>query len=698
MTLHWIDYAIVLIPFVVVLVVSWRTRRYSKSVADFMSASRCAGRYLVCTASGEAAFGAISAVATFEYLYKAGFAISWWQTLSVPAGLLITLTGFVIYRYRETRAMTLSQFFEVRYSRGFRVFAGTVAFISGIVNYGIFPAVGARFFVNYCGMPQVLSVFGHSVPTFAVLMFLFLGFALFLTLTGGQLTIMVSDAIEGLLSGILYVVVAVALLWLFSWSQITQAMSNVPAGQSMLNPFDTAEAEDFNGWYVAIGIMGMLYTQMAWQGGHAFRSSAASPHEAKMGNILGGWRGYARSVMTTLLGICAFTYMTHPDFARDAGLVHEQLKAIDSTQIRSQMLVPVALAHLLPIGIKGAFAAIMFFAMIAVDGSYMHSWGSILVQDVIVPFQKQPMTPRRHIRLLRWAITGVAVFAFFFSLLFNQTTYIVMFFAITGAIFLGGAGCVILGGLYWKKGTTPAAWAGMITGSTLGVGGIVIQQVWDGLNASLIQMIDNVRGPGAAGGLLGSMRDYLATHADKFPINGQFIFFLSMVLASTMYVVVSLLTHKEDFNLDRMLHRGQYAINGDSPASNRRTWTWGSLMGFDREFTLGDKIISGSVFVWSMFWFAVFVVMTLWYLLHPWPLGVWSTYWYINSILMPLLIGVVTTVWFTWGGARDLIRLFRDLPNISRNPLDDGSVVDHHNLGEPEPPNGEHEMPAKPDP
>ena len=39
MTLHWIDYAIVLIPFVVVLVVTWRTRRYSKSVADLMSAS-----------------------------------------------------------------------------------------------------------------------------------------------------------------------------------------------------------------------------------------------------------------------------------------------------------------------------------------------------------------------------------------------------------------------------------------------------------------------------------------------------------------------------------------------------------------------------------------------------------------------------------------------------------------------------------
>ncbi|MCC7517677.1 MAG: sodium:proline symporter [Verrucomicrobiae bacterium] len=672
--MHGIDYAIVLVPLVIVLVVSWSTRRYMKSVADFMSASRCAGRYLVCTASGEAAFGAISAVAIFEYLYKAGFAIGWWNTISTPVGLMLTLTGFVIYRYRETRAMTIAQFFEIRYSRNFRVFAGIMAWVSGIVNYGIFPAVGARFFVSYCGLPQHVLLFGRTVPTFGILMIVFIGFALFLTLTGGQLTIMVSDALEGLLSGALYVIVAIAVLWMFSWKEISEAMSNVPPGQSMLNPFDTAAATDFNVWYVLIGIFSMCYNQMGWQGGHAFRSSAANPHEAKMGNILGSWRGGSRTVMITLLGVCAFTYMTHPDFAAGAAAVNAQLQGIDSPQIQTQMRVPVALSHLLPVGVKGAFAAIMFFAMIACDGSYMHSWGSIFIQDVVLPFRKKSFTPKQHIRLLRWSIAGVGVFAFLFGLFFNQTDYILMFFAITGAIFLGGSGCAILGGLYWKRGTTVAAWAGMITGSGLAVSVIILQQVWTKVVPHLARAAESAGVP--------AMKDYLLAHAGKFPASGQVMYFYAMLTAVVVYVVVSLLTCRTPFNIDRMLHRGKYARNGASPETAKRKFTWGSLLGFDREFTFGDKIISASLFCWSMFWFAVFIVMTLGYLLRPWPIHVWSTYWHINQVIVPLLVGIVTTVWFTWGGTRDLIRLFRTLPTVKRDARDDGTVVSHHNLDE----------------
>ncbi|NIM00736.1 MAG: sodium:solute symporter, partial [Acidobacteria bacterium] len=89
-----------------------------------------------------------------EMNYVAGFSMSWWgMTMSVFV-LAVTASGWVVYRFRQTRCLTLAEFFERRYSRNFRVFAGIVAFVSGIVNFGIFPAVGARFFIHYCALPR----------------------------------------------------------------------------------------------------------------------------------------------------------------------------------------------------------------------------------------------------------------------------------------------------------------------------------------------------------------------------------------------------------------------------------------------------------------------------------------------------------------------------------------------------------------
>ena len=58
-------------------------------------------------------------------------------------------------------------------------------------------------------------------------------------------------------------------------------------------------------------------------------------------------------------------------------------------------------------------------------------------------------------------------------------------------------------------------------------------------------------------------------------------------------------------------------------------------------------------------------------------LQAWSIYWWIYAILLPLVIGVVTTVWFSWGVIRDMRRLFAALRNVKRDQADDGVVEKH---------------------
>lgn len=54
--------------------------------------------------------------------------------------IVMALSGWVIYRFCQTCAMTLAQFFEMRYSRRFRVFAGLVATWRALSSSSFIPA------------------------------------------------------------------------------------------------------------------------------------------------------------------------------------------------------------------------------------------------------------------------------------------------------------------------------------------------------------------------------------------------------------------------------------------------------------------------------------------------------------------------------------------------------------------------------
>lgn len=726
----WIDWLIVTLPMMIVMFIGYRTQRYVKGVADFLAAGRVAGRYVLAVASGEAGMGLISVVAIFELYYTAGFAISFWQQLSVPIALLLTLTGFAIYRYRESRALTMGQFFEIRYSKSFRIFAAILQSISGIVNYALFPAVGARFLVYFLDLPPHLDFLGMQWPTFALLMAAFLSLAVVIVSLGGQVTIMTTDCVLGILSYPMYMVVVVAIVVLFPWSeQMAPSLMDRPPGESMLNPYDVEKLRDFNLFYVLVGIFSSVYARMAWSGTSGYNAAAATPHEQKMGAVLGYWRVGFSSLMIILLAVAAYTYMHHGDYADRAAatehhlswktlndiapqpdyvygaevtpqLVQERIDALTPKQaqvyntIHDQMLVPVALRDLLPVGVTGIFCALMIFLMLSTDTTYMHSWGSILLQDLFLPFRKEPFTPRQQLWLLRTCITAVAVFAFVFSLFFGQVTYILMFFALTGSIWLGGAGAVILGGLYWKKGTTAGAWAALLVGSGLGVGGFIGQSYWvnwiypllaksDALLRWVTLTLEGISAP------FEPIIEWRVT-PERFPINGQEVYFLTMLFAITAYVVVSLLTRKEDYNLDRMLHRGKYRREQDRvpgeplelPPKPPRSFKGAVrvLTGIDDQFTTADKVLSYSVMIYSLGWgFGSWIVVLVWSLVYDWPLSWWANWFLISNVIVASIIGVVSTVWFFIGGIWDLNRMFKRLAVEDRNVLDDGRVIGHMN-------------------
>ncbi len=613
------------------------SRRYMRSVADFLAAGRTAGRYLISVSQGIAGIGAITLVANMEMNLEAGFAMSWWGLSMALFVTIVVASGWVSYRFRATRCLTMAEFFERRYSRKFRIFAGFVAYGSGIVNFGIYPAVGARFFIYFMGLPKEFEFIGLTLETFPVAMLALLLTALYFVTVGGQVAIIVTDFIQGLFTNIVFLVIPIYLLTVVSEQQIVEVLSEHAPGKSRINPFDTGNVESFNFGFFMIGVVGVFYNALSWQGTQGYNTSAKSAHEAKMGGVLSLWRGMPSGLFMLLLPIIAVTFLQHPDFGATAEHVTAALKGEPNEALHSQLQTPMALTQLLPAGLMGLFCAMMLAAFITTNDSYLHSWGSIFIQDVVMPLRKKPLSPEAHIRILRWSIWGVAAFIFCFSLIYRESEQILMYFAITGAIFAGGSGAVIIGGLYWKRGTTLAAFAALITGGTLAVIGVVDHE------RSLI------------------------------PLNGQEVWALAMGASALVYVVISLVLPRP-FDLDGLLHRTDDEKHKESVVLARRSWRTIFKLGLDNpEFTRRDKILYVLSYTWTGLQVCVFVIGTIIALTIGIDQGFWLGFWK-GYILLLLCLSAIVIVWFTVGGLRDLRRMTAALSTQERDATDDGRV------------------------
>lgn len=691
--MNLLDWSIVGAMIVLLVGVLLYCNRYMQSAADFLAASRCAGRYMLSISRGIAGFAVVNSVATFELFYKAGFASTWWAMLTAPIGLILSLVAWVTYRLRETRCFTLAQFYEVRYSRRFRIGAGMLTFISGVVNYGIFPAVSVRFFMFFCRLPQYYQLWGINWDVYAVLLTIAIGMGMFFATCGGQIAIMVTDFVQGVFCNVCFIIFILFIFKLgnwdvsggyVSWTQIEASLVDTH-GISQINPFDAGKIKDFNYWYFLIGILTTIYTSGAWQGGMGYAAAAKSPHESKMAGILATWRSLAQGLMIMLFPLALIVIMKHPDFTDLANVITETLAKTENPQLREQGLVPTGLSLIMPNGLLGLFVAVMFAAMLSTDDTYMHSWGSIFIQDVIMPFRKKPFTPKQHIWALRWSVVGVAVFAWLFSYFYRQTEYVFLFFAITGAI-VSGAGAAIIGGLYWKKGTTLAAWTSYIVGAGIATAGIVLQQIWN-----------NDRWNVHFGAWLNRTFElnWSAETLAKFPINGQYVGFIAISCCAVLYVAISLIQHwllkLPDFNLNKMLHRGEYDTANEHVDRTSKVGWLASRLGITKEFTVGDKIIYGAAIAWTIGWFIIFIIYTsLHFLNGHWENGFfesgvsrngWMMLWH-SKIYITLILALICTTWFLIGGIFDVIDLFKSLRSVNRNRADDGSVVDGQNAGE----------------
>ena len=778
--MSWIDWLIVIIPVAFVIGIGLWSRRYVRSVADYLAAGRICGRYVISVGDIANALSIIGLVAYVEVQYKTGYALSFWNNIMLPLGIILSLTGYCTYRFRETKAMSLGQFLEMRYSRAFRVFAAFLRSIAEMLANMIMPAIAARFFIYILDLPRSVSVLGFEIPTFMILVTICLTIAISIICMGGTLALVITDAIQGILLYPLMVVFTVFVLVKFSWSQeIVPVMMDRAAGESFLNPYDISKLRDFNLFFLVVTVFTTIIHRASWIGAGT-STAAKSPHEQKMASLLGTWRGALNGIFYVLIAVMILTVMNHKNFApmakeirtdlcqqvakdvagseimqkkinqklaalpplvheigKDAPLsdsnnldtvylnvVHKTLLEGERTpteqaahiakitdgmdeaqkaealknekldretaghskfqQFRTlyhQLLLASTMRKLLPTGLLGLFMLLLVMAMISTDDTRIYSASLTIAQDVILPLRKKDFTPEQHVLVIRLTSIGVGVFFFFGSFFMAQLDYINLFVTIVCTMWQGGCGPVMIFGLYSRFGTTAGAWTSLLSGMFLAFFAIFIQRQWANLIYPFLQRNELVE---SVGSFLESVSKPFNPYIEwkmnpvKCPINAYEFYFLTMVITLILYVVVSKLTCKEPFNLDRMLHRGKYNLDGEN--KEREPWNlktiFRKLLSITPEYTKGDRFIAWFFFIYSFVYgfILAFIVILIWNAISPWPTEWWGHYFFIRQLLIPGIFAFISTFWFGIGGVVDLFRLFRDLERRVVNHLDDGRV------------------------
>jgi solute:Na+ symporter, SSS family len=751
--MHWLDWLIVVVPVTLILWLAVYSRKYVRGVVDFLAAGRVAGRYVLSAGDLTSGLGVITLVALVESKYQVGYALSFWEYLTVPVGILMSLTGYCVYRFRATRSLSIGQFLEMRYSRSFRIVAASLRTLSEMLTNAIGPAIAVNFFIYFLGLPHKIMIFGLALPMFALLVAVSLCLCMIVIWPGGRISLLITDAFQGLISYPIFVIIAGYIFLHFGWHEtIAPVMMDRVDGENFINPFDIEKLRDFNIFALVVTIMGSVLNRASWIGNDT-SNCGRTPHEQKMAGILGTWRSLYANLMLLLVAVMIITLMTHRNFADKAHDIRHQLtqkvaeESVADTTLRAQldaniaalpvprheigvdlplsrlsnidtpylqtaretlgttpegnvqfqkfrtlyqqMMLPVALKNLLPVGLMGLFCLLMIMLMLSTDDSRVFNASSTLIQDIVMPLRKKAFTPEQHLFALRLCSAGVCAFFFVVSLFFVQLDYINMFTTIMTGMWLGGAGPIMIFGLYSRFGTTTGAFCSLIFGSGLSIGGLFVQRNWAdnlypwlhsyGWDVPFGRFLETVSGP---------FHPYIVWQMDavKFPINSYELYFMSMISGIVAYVVGSLLTYKKPYNLDRLLHRGIYDVEGQAKPPFK--WTpvnvAKALVGITPEYTRGDKIIAWSVVGYALVYkFGLcFVVVMVWNLIKPWPTEWWSTYFFITSLCVTGVIGIISTFWFLIGGVIDMKRLFKDLGARIDNPLDNGQVVGHVSLAD----------------
>jgi SSS family solute:Na+ symporter len=442
---NWLlDGSIVGVYLLVTMIAGLMVRKYVGNVEDFLVAGREMDVYLGIASLAATEFGIVTCMYTAQNGYEKGFAGATPGILMAVAMAGVGLTGFVIKPLRDSGVITIPELLEQRFGGRIRWAAGVVIVLGGLLNMGVFLRTGGQFLVLVAGL---------NVRYLEVMMtVLLVGVAVY-TILGGMLSVLVTDFLQFVVMSLGLILVTVLILMNVGWEKLVTTVET-QYGAGGFNPFVNSTM----GWqYVLFNLMLNIAAVLTWQ------TIIARVLAAKDTNT--GRKVYTR---TSFFFVCRFLIPGIWGIAALAtlGPVANTLEAM-----------PTYLATAVPAGLMGILVAAMLAADMSTDSSYMLTWCSVIYNDILAPFRKQPWSQRKGLFWNRTIIALIGIFLLLYGLWYPLKGDLWTYLGVTGTIYLASISVLLIACCYWRRANSWGAAASIVVSAVIPITYLVMEQL-----------------------------------------------------------------------------------------------------------------------------------------------------------------------------------------------------------------------------
>lgn len=445
MNFNFLDLTIIIVYVTFIFFAGSIVKKYVKGIDDYLVAGRSMGFSLGLISLMCTEIGMITYVYFAELGFKAGLASLMVAIPFVVAFLFLGKTGFVIKKMMEMKIMTVPEFFSKRYSKGVRFYLGILMAVGGILNFGVFPGVEAKFINIVTGIPEEYLLYTMIALLTIVLLY---------TLVGGMVSVIVTNYVQYVLLSFGMIVITIIGFYAIGWDGIVNAVT-VNLGDKGVDPFSPSFFEgDFGFGFLVWQILMQISLLIGWQ---AVSARLFASKDSKTGQRIYTWSSlmfFARAILPVFWGIMAFAFYTKLGTA-------SEMNGLDA--------LPNLIKDLVPHGLLGLIFAGLLAASMSTYASYLLSWSAIVSQDIIGTAIKsltgKDLSSKNQLQLSRVVMAVVMLFIIWWSLFHKVEGYLYFYLNMTAMLFIPGTLICISLGVYWEKARTLGAYLAITFGA-----------------------------------------------------------------------------------------------------------------------------------------------------------------------------------------------------------------------------------------